>query len=137
MKENVSQKEKISRTLASASKPSQQPPLHTILQNYRRDNTVPSQSIQRSVAQLASRVISFSVTGVPGDTMRGRNNYVGRRINIAYPNQPPREYGFLQNGAVRVTITFSVEMETDDVQRALENAGLEIGAIREGNSYLT
>lgn len=143
MKEIVSQREKKSRTLVSAHKFSQQPPLHSILQNYKRDNTVSQQaqilgenstpqSIQRLVAQLASRVISFSVLGVPGDTAQGRNNYIGRKINFAYPGRPSRKYGFLQNGAVRVTITFSEERETADVQTALTHAGLLIGAIEEG-----
>lgn len=148
MKERVSQREKTARTLDSVRKSSQQLSLHSILQNYRRENSVSPQtqrvrentslqSIQRSVAQLDSRVISLSLIGVPGDTMRGRNNYVGRRINNAYPGQPPREYGFLQNGAVRVTITFPDEMDTDDVQTALENEGLTVGAIREGRGVLT
>ena len=40
MKEKVSQREKIYRTLASASRPSHQPSLYSILQYYRRENPV-------------------------------------------------------------------------------------------------
>lgn len=144
MKERVFQRENISRTLSPVNRNVHQPSLHSILQNYRRENPASQQmqmakentslpSVQRLVAQLASRMISFSVIGVPGNTARGRNNYVGRRINDAYPSHPTRDYGFLQNGAVRVTIIFLEEMETDAVRTALINAGLTIGAIEEGD----
>lgn len=144
MKERLLHRENISRTLSPVNKHIHQPSLHSILQNYRGESSVSQQrqtakentsllNVQRLVVQLASRMISFSVIGVPGDTMLGRNSYVGRRINAAYPSHPPRDYGFLQNGAVRVTINFSEAMETDAVRRALTAQGLTIGSIQEGD----